>query len=101
MELAMNQLLVSQNDHPVIPILFNTNNSVFLPNEKTSQQQIEINFEPFDTTMNQSQLEAISFALEKSRSIALIHGPPGTGKTTTIVEFIRQCVLRGEKVILS
>ncbi|KAI0050286.1 P-loop containing nucleoside triphosphate hydrolase protein [Auriscalpium vulgare] len=46
-----------------------------------------INF--FDETLNDSQKEAIQFALE-SPEVACIHGPPGTGKTHTLVEIIRQ-----------
>ncbi len=47
---------------------------------------------------NASQKQAIEFAMS-ARDLAIIHGPPGTGKTTTVVEFIRQSVLKGAKVL--
>ncbi|KAG1819294.1 AAA domain-containing protein [Suillus subaureus] len=43
----------------------------------------------FDESLNPSQQEAVKFALE-SREVACIHGPPGTGKTHTLIEIIRQ-----------
>lgn len=51
-----------------------------------------------DSHFNESQRHAIQFAMS-ARDIAIIHGPPGTGKTTTVVELIRQAVLRGSKVL--
>ena len=48
--------------------------------------------------LNESQKEAIKFALLQ-RELAVIHGPPGTGKTTTIVEYIFQEVKSGNKVL--
>ena len=48
--------------------------------------------------LDESQKEAVKFALCQ-KEVAVIHGPPGTGKTTTVVEIILQCVRRGEKVI--
>ena len=41
---------------------------------------------PNNPNLDESQLEAIQFALQHNQSLSLIHGPPGTGKTTTVVE---------------
>jgi len=52
----------------------------------------------FDTLSNPAQQQAIAHALA-AEEVAIIHGPPGTGKTTAVVELIRQAVRRGEKVL--
>jgi superfamily I DNA and/or RNA helicase len=54
--------------------------------------------QPLDRSLNESQLEAVRFALG-AQDVAILHGPPGTGKTTTVVEFIRQATQRGERVL--
>ncbi|KAG8216052.1 DNA helicase [Butyriboletus roseoflavus] len=43
----------------------------------------------FDEFLNPSQKAAVQFALE-AVEVACIHGPPGTGKTHTLIEIIRQ-----------
>ena len=47
--------------------------------------------------LDESQKEAATFALNQ-RELAIIHGPPGTGKTTTVVEIIRQAIGNKMKV---
>jgi superfamily I DNA and/or RNA helicase len=55
-------------------------------------------FEALDSALNEAQVEAAKVALF-AEDLALVHGPPGTGKTRVVVEVIRQCVARGERVL--
>lgn len=48
--------------------------------------------------LNTSQNEAVRHILS-DYPVSIVHGPPGTGKTTTIVEAIKQMTEQGEKVI--
>uniref|UniRef100_A0A671NTC0 DNA helicase n=1 Tax=Sinocyclocheilus anshuiensis TaxID=1608454 RepID=A0A671NTC0_9TELE len=51
-----------------------------------------------NTGLDNSQKEAVSFAISQ-KDVAIIHGPPGTGKTTTVVEVILQAVKQEQKVL--
>lgn len=51
-----------------------------------------------DASLDEAQQVAIRHSLETS-PISLLHGPPGTGKTRCLVEVIRQCIARGERVL--
>ncbi|XP_075611770.1 DNA-binding protein SMUBP-2 [Balearica regulorum gibbericeps] len=52
----------------------------------------------YNNSLDASQKEAVSFSLAQ-RELAIVHGPPGTGKTTTLVEIILQAVQQGLKVL--
>ena len=54
----------------------------------------------FNDQLNESQQAAVQSILH-NRLIAIVHGPPGTGKTTTLIEAIRQQVQQGGKILLS
>ncbi|PON32046.1 Helicase SMUBP-2/Hcs1-like [Parasponia andersonii] len=58
----------------------------------------DVTFSSFNSNLDHSQKEAISKALA-SKNVFLLHGPPGTGKTTTVVEIILQEVKRGSKIL--
>ncbi|OQS07379.1 DNA polymerase alpha-associated DNA helicase A [Thraustotheca clavata] len=86
--------LAKYTDGPAMPIL----NVVFHGAEPQANPIQKLD-SPNAATMNPSQIEAIQYAIA-SKDIALIHGPPGTGKTTTVVELITHCVLKQKMKIL-
>ena len=49
---------------------------------------------------NDAQNDAVNAAV-RADDVALIHGPPGTGKTYTLAHAVRALVDRGERVLLS
>jgi superfamily I DNA and/or RNA helicase len=48
--------------------------------------------------LNEEQSRAVA-RCDRALDLALVHGPPGTGKTTVLVEEIRRAVARGERVL--
>ncbi|HZZ84210.1 MAG TPA: AAA domain-containing protein [Anaeromyxobacteraceae bacterium] len=48
--------------------------------------------------LNPEQRQALDLC-ERAEDLALVHGPPGTGKTTVLVEVIRRAAARGEQVL--
>jgi len=50
--------------------------------------------------LNESQQEAVQMILN-SEDVCLVHGPPGTGKTTTLVAAAKILVEHGEQILLT
>lgn len=49
--------------------------------------------------LNESQQTAVNKVL-RARDVAVVHGPPGTGKTTTLVEAIHETIRREPQVMV-
>jgi len=87
----------------IITAAFEPNNPKYrvdLPSSRIEALESEYNLD--STNLDYSQKEAIILALSSNCPISLIHGPPGTGKTTTVANLIR-CAVRclGWKVLVT
>ena len=49
--------------------------------------------------LNSTQERAVNEVL-RAKDVAIVHGPPGTGKTTTLVEAIRETLMREPQVLV-
>lgn len=54
----------------------------------------------YNKELNESQQQAVT-AITQNQELTIVHGPPGTGKTTTLIEAIRQLTANNEKVLVS
>ena len=54
----------------------------------------------FNDSLNESQRSATEKLISET-PVGILHGPPGTGKTTTLVEVVQQLLQRGKKVLVS
>ncbi|WP_300659190.1 AAA domain-containing protein [Hydrogenophaga sp.] len=53
----------------------------------------------YPSPLNDSQLAAVRHVIT-AQDVAIIHGPPGTGKTTTLVQAIRETIRRERRVLV-
>ncbi|KAG6289698.1 hypothetical protein E4U46_002363 [Claviceps purpurea] len=82
---------------PFIRVLFGLSSPSSVAYSEKEDEMDKIEW--VDATLNDSQKEAIRYALA-AREIALIHGPPGTGKTHTLIELILQLVKRSQRILV-
>ncbi|MFM2226344.1 MAG: hypothetical protein RJA07_2546 [Bacteroidota bacterium] len=69
----------------------------------SQKEKIEVRFENIsfkNNRLNESQQQAVN-AIIQNEEMTIVHGPPGTGKTTTLVEAIFQLVKKEEKILVS
>lgn len=61
----------------------------------------EVTLKPIynNSDLNESQNKAVNHIIQ-CNDLALVHGPPGTGKTTTLVSAIHEMVKRGEQILV-
>ncbi|MDB5263898.1 MAG: DNA-binding protein [Adhaeribacter sp.] len=92
MEIAMRKVTEAEDNRlaQLRDILYGAQAAVFYP---------KAHFEP-DPTLNDSQNEAIK-KIEAAKDVAIIHGPPGTGKTTTLVQAIMRTLQREKRLLVT
>lgn len=73
--------------------------SVFLQPDKAVVASVDRETVIYPFGCNLSQMQAVSNAL--SGTVSLIEGPPGTGKTQTILNIVANLLLRGKDVLIA
>jgi superfamily I DNA and/or RNA helicase len=95
MKQGLNRLEENKNLQRLFEMLHDDNPE---PSHEIKEYNQAITFK--NTSLNESQQQAVK-AVINNDLITILHGPPGTGKTTTLVESILQLVNSGEKVLVS
>ncbi|KAL1592740.1 hypothetical protein SLS60_011156 [Paraconiothyrium brasiliense] len=93
------QKLSDQDYTSFMRVLFGQGSPSPLPSDLNDPSNPLHKLEWSDPSLNDSQKEAIRFALA-SREVALIHGPPGTGKTHTLIELILQLLKQKLRILV-
>ena len=93
------QKFSDQEYTPFMRVLFGQGSPSPLPSDLNDPSNPLHKLEFNDPSLNDSQKEAIRFALA-SQEVALIHGPPGTGKTHTLIELILQMLKQNLRLLV-
>lgn len=87
-----------QGDHRLFSLFKKIHGELPFEPSSTLILDKEIHYKNFG--LNLSQQKAVASVLD-NHELTILHGPPGTGKTTTLIEAIVQLASRGEKVLVS
>jgi len=86
---------IGKNETPLTRVCFEKEPPQFIPEgrlDTTFKSQVS-------DRLNAPQQEAVRRAL-RAKDLFIIHGPPGTGKTTTCVSFLLECAAREQRVLV-
>ena len=95
MKKVLNEL---ENNKPLFKLFEQLHNDVVSTSTPPLIKNSSLNFR--NRELNESQQKAVT-AITENEQITIVHGPPGTGKTTTLIEGIIQLIKNGEKVLVS
>lgn len=95
MKKVLNEL---ENNKPLFKLFEQLHNDVVSISAPPLIKNSSLNFR--NCELNESQQNAVK-AITQNEPITIVHGPPGTGKTTTLIEGIIQLIRNGEKVLVS
>lgn len=86
-----------ETNQPLLKLFEQLHDNNELINKNNEIKKLPLTF--FNSHLNKSQQFAVN-AIVQNEQLCIVHGPPGTGKTTTLIEAILQLVKNGEKILL-
>ncbi|OGW72307.1 MAG: hypothetical protein A2Y02_00215, partial [Omnitrophica bacterium GWA2_52_12] len=89
---------VGQAPHGRLAHLRNLSLGLKRPGQRDAVPESKLNY--FNPALNAQQKWAVCKAFE-AEEVFLLHGPPGTGKTSVLIEMIRQAHAQGQSVLVS
>jgi superfamily I DNA and/or RNA helicase len=95
MKKVLNEL---ENNKPVYKLFEQLHSNIPIVSSTAAIKRPPLHF--CNQQLNESQQQAVN-AITQNEQLAIVHGPPGTGKTTTLIEAILQLIKSGEKVLVS
>lgn len=93
MEFALREVLKADNSRAA------TFRELLLGDGVQPKKRVGVDIPPYPPQLNQSQQHAFRMVFECG-DIAFIHGPPGTGKTTTLVHAIAETIRHERQVLV-